>query len=49
MSCLKEIKIEMYILHLQGDLRYMDEITKQVDFLGKFGSNTSDDLNIRKD
>lgn len=27
----------------------MDEITKQVDFLGKFGINTSDDLNVRKE
>lgn len=35
--------------HLQGDLRYMDEITKQVDFLSKFGINTSDDLNVRKE
>lgn len=34
--------------HLQGDLRYMDEITKQVDFLAKFGIETSDDLNTKK-
>ena len=35
--------------HLQGDLRYMDEITKQVDYLAKFGIETSDDLNTKKE
>lgn len=34
--------------HLQGDLRYMDEITKQATLLEKYGINSSDDLNAYK-
>lgn len=34
--------------HLQGDLRYMDEITKQATLLEKYGIESSNDLNVYK-